>query len=596
MTTATPKIKPRKRKPKKKKQPAKKKRNDIATPKALSHIFSQKPANLTDDQITEAVRMSLRGDAHWDGMVNTLMRTSVVFFAQEMLSGPIEPPYNGKFLIGEHHKEWDDLLKQHDRLCVLAPRDHGKSHFFSFAYPIWKATYQKDGCGFIFSATQEQAIDILARIKSEFESNPRLQHLVPEKGDKKRWAQRQIELTNGHKIYARGYGTKVRGAHPNWVVVDDGLNDETAYSALVRKKQIDYFLSAISNLVVPGGQLVVVGTPFHQSDLYGQLSENSEYFFQRYQAYNGTEERPLWPARYSKDRLNSKRNEIGTIQFTREFQCLPISDAMSLFPSHLFKGDPVEQFTVKLGMPKKFWDALGVTAYIGVDFAMSSSIQADFTVIWVMGLDQMGNRWIMDIVRGKGLPYQQQLSLINSSGKKYDPALVYLEANQMQRIFGDELIRTTDLPIKKFVTTGQKHTLDKGVPSLRVLLENKKFRIPRGDNRSVELTDLWIDEMQAITWDEGKLVSVGHDDLPMACWVCDQAIRQGGFSYDFGQDVEPTVNFDQMVQELYGERDETSEVGVPGEEQHQGNLIEESTDMDIFRERMPDVSQFHNLF
>ena len=87
----------------------------------------------------------------------------------------------------------------------------------------------------------------------------------------------------------------------------------------------------------------------------------------------------------------------------------------------------------------------------------------------------------------------------------------------MQRIFGDELIRTSDLPIKKFHTGVQKHSLDKGVPSLRVLLENGKFRIPRGDARSVELTDIWIDEMRSFTWHDGKLASVGgHDDTVMA--------------------------------------------------------------------------------
>jgi phage terminase large subunit-like protein len=174
---------------------------------------------------------------------------------------------------------------------------------------------------------------------------------------------------------------------------------------------------------------------------------------------------------------------------------------------------------------------------MGVDFAMSSTVQADYTVVWVMGTDKHGNRWIMDIRREKGLPFQNQLSLINEVAKLYQPGLVFLESNQMQRIFGDELIRTTDLPIKKFITGVQKNSLDKGVPSLRVLLENGKFRIPRGDKRSVELTNEWINEMRNFTWHDGKLQGVGsHDDLVMACWVCDQAIRQGAFSFDFGGD------------------------------------------------------------
>ena len=108
-------------------------------------------------------------------------------------------------------------------------------------------------------------------------------------------------------------------------------------------------------------------------------------------------------------------------------------------------------------MDRAYWEELGVEGiYVGVDFAISSSVQADYTVIWVMGLDRAGNRWIIDIKRGKGLSYIEQKGMINDVGQKYKPGLIMLESNQMQRIWGDELIRTTDLPIKKFTTGVEK--------------------------------------------------------------------------------------------------------------------------------------------
>jgi intein/homing endonuclease len=451
---------------------------------------------------------------------------------------------------------WAICVPGHENYLANDILNHN-SFFFDFAYPIWQAWRHPGKAGFIFSATKEQAVRILADIKAEFESNPRLSHLVPGPGSKRRWSSTLIELNNGHKIYARGYGTKVRGAHPMWIVVDDGLNDETIYSDLVRTKQIEYFHTAISNMCTTDGQIVVVGTAFHSADLYADLADNQEYHFERYQALSPCG-KPLWPARYSLETLLRKKREIGEIRFAREFQCDPVSDDMSLFPLYLFQGETVEQPTLTLGMPLEFWQEVGVTLYIGVDFAMSSSVQADYTVIWVMGLDQHGNRWLVDIYREKGLPYQAQLSKINEMGRKYDPALVFLEANQMQRIFGDELIRTTDLPIKKFTTGAAKNTLDKGVPSLRVLLENGKFRIPRGDRRSVDLTNEWIKEMRAFTFQEGKLQSVGtHDDTVMACWICDQAIRAGGFSFDFGQDVDLSPeSVKQLLKEVMSEGSE----------------------------------------
>jgi hypothetical protein len=123
--------------------------------------------------------------------------------------------------------------------------------------------------------------------------------------------------------------------------------------------------------------------------------------------------------------------------------------------------------------------------------------------------------------------------------------MFHIEANQMQRVWPQELRRETDIPIRSFFTTGitpkkpwrkgmtsiavNKHHIDRGIPSLRMSFENKKWRIPRGDERSIELTDQWMGELQCMSIHSGKVVSVGeHDDLCLATWFCDVAIRMGG--------------------------------------------------------------------
>ncbi len=473
--------------------------------------------------------------ARIDALMHAMLTESCAFFASELLSGPPERPYCGRMLIAEHHEDWSELVNAHDRVCVNAPRDHGKSHFFTFAYPIWQAWRHPGRRGYIFSASQDQASDILDRIKVEVESNPRLSFLLPK--TKKLWGRRAIRLANGHEIVAKGFGTRVRGGHPIWIACDDILNDDAAYSALVRTKATDYFFNAVENMLVPGGQMVVVGTPFHADDLYSEIERNPEYRFRRYTACVEDDacSQPLWPERYPSSWLQKKRRIVGPIRFAREFLCQPMSDDMSLFPARLFRGDPVEQYNITLGMPLAYWLDKGVQPFIGVDFALSSNVGADYTVVWVMGVDAVGCRWIIDIERHKGLPYHEQESLLVALGRKYEPGIMTLEDNQMQRIWGDELIRKTDLPISKHRTGIEKHQLERGLPSLRILLENRKFRIPRGDARSVALTDVWISEMRNHTFQDGRVTSVGaHDDTAMACWICDQGIRRGAFSMSFG--------------------------------------------------------------
>jgi hypothetical protein len=476
------------------------------------------------------------GSPFGDATLAALMHQSPIFFAQVLLRGPPEAPFYGKYLVGPHHHEWDRIVTENPRFAVMSSRNSGKTFFYSFALPIWRAACNPGQSGVIFSATADLSERMLSDIKQEVETNPRLQFLLPNRQINK-WSSRQIHLANGHKIYARGWRSRVRGMHPHWIICDDVLGDEDGWSDTQRRKNKDYFFTAVSSMVVRGGQIGVVGTPFHSQDLLCDFANNPVYCFWRYPALLPDGE-SMWPELYSKELLEEQKLEIGTVRFEREKMCRPVSDEMSLFPKKLFFNEQMRP-ELTLGMPKEHYTANGIEIFMAVDFAFSSSVSADYFVIWLMGKDAQGNRYIVDIYRDKGIPYQEQLALITTYGIRYEPVIMHLEANQAQRIVADELIRTTSLPIVKYTTGTEKNTLDKGVPSLRILLENQKFRIPRGDERSIELTDLWINEMHNFTWVNGKLAQVGgHDDMCMALYLTEQAIRRGGFSVDFGDGEE----------------------------------------------------------
>ncbi|MGI4851877.1 MAG: terminase large subunit domain-containing protein [Janthinobacterium lividum] len=509
--------------------------------------------------VAEAVTPHAVSRAH-DAAPN-MMRASPVYFATKVMGGPKEAPYNGRFLAAPHHLQWDKMVTQDvavpgqngTRCCVLASRGLGKTFFFSEAYPIWRAIYHPGKVTFILSATKSQAEEVLDHIKKQVEENPELQWLVPQRKGLT-WNKSQIKFSNGSRIVTAGFGTRKRGLHPDCIIVDDGLTDESLYSPTVRRKAIKYFYSAITNMLNPGGIIIVVGTPFHKMDLYGTLKVNPAYTYRVFPAIvNGI---PVFPKRFSYDFLMAKKREIGAIIFAQEIECKPISDEASLFPQQLFQGDGVECMGLKLGMPYEFWRDAGVSLFMGVDFALSAQTGADYTVIFVMGVDDAGNRYWVDIIREHGLAYKSQLSLINTVARKYEVQLAVLEANQAQRIFGDDLINKTDLPIKKYNTGVEKHSLSKGIPGLRILMENKKMRIPRGDKHSVDMTDIVIEELGGFTYVDGKLESVGeHDDTAMACWLANIAVKSGGFRASFGDE--------EVKQALQASRDTLRAADVP---------------------------------
>jgi hypothetical protein len=485
---------------------------------------------------------SSSGDPIWNRVYVEALKADLVFFAKEILG----------LEIGPHIVAWGDLVASHRRIAINAARDHGKSTIFTYAYPIWRA-WSDPGCEvYLFSNTVEQAreyIDIIIYGRGNLKGMldiPELQHLIPNQTDCRTDPRLRLnkEDVRFKKTYSRirsvGYGKSIRGRHPKYIVLDDPLNDEDMWSETTRKKNIEYFKSAITNMLPPDGQLIVVGTPYHAADLYGWLRQNPLYKFCRFPGlYTDSKgkERALFPWRYNVARLKERRTEIGGVAFAREILCQPISDDISIFPYTLFPPCFDHQAVCKI--PGRQLHARGLRTYMGIDIARSSSVGADYFVIFVMAHDPKdGTHYVVDIRRSRGLAFRDQLDEIKLAAQIYEPDLIFIESNAMQQVYTDEMRRSTDLPVKEFVTLAtNKYPLDRGVPGLRILLENRKIVIPRGDEESRKITDIWIDEAIQFGYIEGKLQGIGaHDDCVMAWWFVCEAIKHGGFSFAFGDD------------------------------------------------------------
>lgn len=523
----------------------------MANPAALPHVA----ATLHEESdpasgFSAKVRGATPADPEWSAAYEAMLKASICLFGADVLH----------MELGSHLMAWEKLVQKHSRLAVNAARDHSKSTFFSYVYPIWRA-WSEPGCEiYVFSKTLDQAmefLDIIIYGRNNLRgmiNTPALVHLVPEEGGKDRTTRLKrtdVRFTNGSRIRAIGFGKAIRGAHPKYIVLDDPLNDDDMWSETVRKKNIEYFKSAIVNMLTPDGQICCVGTPYHISDLWGFLKKNTRYVFRKYPGIikdKDDNDVAMFPWRWTLKALMDKKEEIGSVSFAREILCEPITDDLAIFPSYLFP--PCYDTTQVLRPSIEHIRANDWSVFVGVDIARSASVGADYFVVYIIGVDPLGNHTVIDIVRHKGLEFIQQQDHIKMAGFRYRADLMHLEANNMQQVWSDEVIRTTDLPVKPFVTTAQnKYPLDKGVPSLRILLENKKMVIPRGDEYSRQTTDIWIEECTQFGFIDGKLQGIGeHDDTVMAWWFAEEAAKAGGFSFGFGEDEADA----EMEEELTG--------------------------------------------
>ena len=462
------------------------------------------------------------------------------------------------FQMSWHHLEWGDLAMRYNKLCIEAARDHGKSFYFSNAYLIWKLySYSRPAWkqyakrpsksnsnrGYLFSFSLQQSVDLMEILKGTIEANDTLkERLMPENTKEGAWASTNILCKNGARLTCKGFGSSVRGAHPYYIVVDDGLKDNVIYSQLQRNKSIDYFHSVIMNMLVPGGQIIVVGTPFHAEDLYGDLKKKSiaatgnrnGWFVIEYPAIF-PDGRILWPGRWGFDDLMDKRATQGNIIFSRENLCRPITNESSIFPMKVLEVSirGMEKYTLvrnRDDFPMKF-----ARIVVGCDFAISANVGADWSVFTVWGVTEEREMYLMYMYREKGKTFYEQMQTLKAINVRFRPDIMVVEQNQFQVVFVQEGDRQ-GLPVMGHTTGIDKYDLKTGWPGIAVLMERGKIHIPTGDKASQDAKDLIFDDLGSVAFTEKGLESVGsHDDISSSIWLATLGANKlaTGFKYAF---------------------------------------------------------------
>ena len=409
--------------------------------------------------------------------------------------------------LADHHAIWVDNLQSHNRYCVKASRDHGKSVLF-LSYLLWKVCFFPGTDAMIFSHSLDQTIRHMRFLNDMIESIPML--AVMKKKDT--WAKTYFGFSNGSRISAKSVGGGVRGAHPDIILCDDILWGTTDTEL---KRVASWFYEVLVPCLHHTSKLMIVGTPFTPTDLYTELEEKPGYRVETYPAINAQGE-PLWPERWDLEALDARRADMPAVAFTREYLCEPIDDASSLFPSTVLA--PCESRNHILAnrrLTEKEGGMHDDQYFIGWDPAISSERAADYTVMTVLRQPsaQPNIVEIVHITRRKGMDFRTQIMEIQRLNNKFSPEVIELEANHFQRVFATELRANTDLPIKTFISSKTKR--ESLLMGLVLKFEREQVVLPMGDEYSRNLMAELKQELLLFGMSrKGKLESIGrHDDM-----------------------------------------------------------------------------------
>ena len=475
-----------------------------------------------------------------DSMHETCMRENLLYFIQTALPS---------FDLNWHTVEWAQMVQWHRQLCILAARDHGKSYFFSFAYPLWmlyryrKSTsylqqplrYRLCEKGVLFTNSLDLGKGFLEEIKTAIEETEMLREVMLPRGRTAAgtWGAEKIRTANGANLMVKSYPTK-RGLHPGWGVFDDLLDESMTYSQTARDKMWAFFTRVMIPMIVPHGQLIGVGTPLHQNDLYAQIRKKMKSF--RYLEYpalfpDGT---LLYEARHSYQAIMDKKRDLGIIAFTQELLVNAVSNDTTLFPRQTLematRGMEVYSLISNIqSAPMPFSRVV-----MGCDFAISGNVGSDDSVFVTLGVEMRGDvehYWLLNIFRGNAIGYNDQQSIIKMLWQQFRHDLIGMEDNAMQDIFRQEAERA-GLPVIGITTGVDKNSLLKGIPSLVVLFQQGRFHFPVGDEHSRNEVDWLFGQLGSMAYTNKGIQGVGsHDDGPSGLWKAVQTAQQQVFRW-----------------------------------------------------------------
>lgn len=209
-------------------------------------------------------------------------------------------------------------------------------------------------------------------------------------------------LAQGGRFKAAGVGVGITGMGARFAVIDDPFKDrKQAESEIVREGVWDWFTSAFLTRLTPDARVVVTHTRWHDEDLVGKLQAmmeagetdqlgglkwrvlNLPAFAEEDDTLGRPEGEPLWPERYSAERLEGIR-DANPFEFAALYQQRPQAKGGTVFLA------PAEYQTAQVG-----------TVYLTVDTAASKRETADFSVFTAWSVKGRGPEAEVDVLESR---------------------------------------------------------------------------------------------------------------------------------------------------------------------------------------------------
>lgn len=296
---------------------------------------------------------------------------------------------------------------------IFMPPRHGKSELASRSFPAWFLGRNPDKQIIASSYNSELAGDFGREVRN-IVGSPEYRAVFQTTLSTDSQAADRWHTNNGGSYVAAGVGTAITGRGAHIFLIDDPVKDrEEADSDLKRKRVKDWYTSTAYTRLMPGGAVIIIQTRWHIDDLSGWLLDEQAKGGEKWDVLSLpaiTADGALWPEWYSLERLSEIKNVIGPRDWSALYQQSPTPDGGGAFKREWMRYYDETPDDI----------APSCNKYILVDAANEKRKSSDYTAVWVVGVAEDGNYYVLDMYRDR-MNLTERANLVMRLHRKWKP-------------------------------------------------------------------------------------------------------------------------------------------------------------------------------
>lgn len=346
------------------------------------------------------------------------------------------------YLIAPHHLAMLLYEINHPKSLQLVFRGSGKTTICTVTKCIYYLLANPDLRIGLASKSAMNAATFLKEVKGHFEGNKRLEEIFGPYFDPRRvtkWDQKEIEVlprrikTKESSITTMSPESAVVSKHFDIIISDDLVDEENSYTKHARDKLFTWFYKSLDPCLMPPdpsvrfrGEHHILGTRYHNEDLYGVLMEAEFKGHTNIIPALDEEENSAWEDVYPKEFFLEKRETVGMIIFDSQYMVRTDSMKGEVFDyddCQIIKDDDIPS---------------GLSIYMGVDLAVTENDKNDQFAIVVIGEDRAGRIYVLDYLL-EHISFVKQKGRTSELFRKWDPIRCGIEGNAYQKVLQEEV-------------------------------------------------------------------------------------------------------------------------------------------------------------